>query len=266
MGRHSVRCSQVIYPAIYGHASLSNCLLIRQVWGHKSKPSSPQRLIHVSSSQKIDSHCITSKTDSRFLRPKDWFSFHYTKDWFTFPKAKRLILISLHQRLIHVSSSRKIDSHFITSKTASRFLRPIEWFTFHHAKDWFTFPQAKRRSTFHQVKVWFTYHKITSKKSFTVIDTSLNSWRWFGIIRECGKQTGRIHVAGEYVSLYCDSFYPASGQTGSIFLRARHLTACMRETNKRTGGVWCRRSVSNSNSKHWFTTSFLQPLPYLVTR
>ena len=24
-------------------------------------------------------------------------------------------------------------------------------------------------------------------------------------------------------------------------------------------------SMSSSNSKHWFTTSFLQPLPYLVT-
>ena len=24
-------------------------------------------------------------------------------------------------------------------------------------------------------------------------------------------------------------------------------------------------TISNANSKHWFTTSFLQPLPYLVT-
>ena len=32
-----------------------------------------------------------------------------------------------------------------------------------------------------------------------------------------------------------------------------------------SGQVLGYQSVSRSNSKHWFTTSFLQPLPYLVT-
>ena len=31
------------------------------------------------------------------------------------------------------------------------------------------------------------------------------------------------------------------------------------------GGLLAPRTYEDSDSKHWFTTSFLQPLPYLVT-
>ena len=85
-------------------------------------------------------------------------------------------------------------------------------------------------------------------KSRSLLQTQpLNSWRWFGMKRERANQSGRIHVAGKNVSLYCDLYF-----LNIFFIRvlSRDLYFCarstwLREANKRNGGVGWRRSVSN---------------------
>ena len=50
-----------------------------------------------------------------------------------------------------------------------------------------------------------------------------------------------------------------------VRIKARTIGNDKVDRLKSVGGGGGGGDAPNSNSKHWFTTSFLQPLPYLVT-